>query len=254
MANLTRALRCLGFRFIPENHRAPVFRLGMYQRMCGPGYVWVIPGLERLGPDIFAGFRAETLVFNEVFSADQMPFQVETTVRFAFRPEGCSSRQVAAYMVRISTQALANLVRDFTEEAVRNTLAHFLADDLFQRRCIARVTGRITRLLGDRLRPRGLCLLTDGGVIIKQMRPPETHRRTSLTVDHLRKVMEVMAEQSTGIVDRALTAHFISALVESNLEALSLGEAARFPVKYGYIGGNGFQRTMDSGRKLAQQR
>ncbi len=171
MADLARVFRWLGFHFVPENYCAPVFRLGRYRRVCGPGFKWIIPVLDQLDSNIYAGVRTETFVFDEVFSANRIPFQVEVAVRFSFQPENCT-HEVAVQIVRASTQALSNLVRDFTEEALRNTFGQFQAEDLFQRRHIDQVTRTASRLLTGRLQRRGLYLLTDGGLIIKRMQSP----------------------------------------------------------------------------------
>ncbi len=80
------------------------------------------------------------------------------------------------------------------------------------------------------------------------------YQRTALAVDQLQKVMDVLAGQPDGVVDRALVAQFINAIVESNLEALSLGDASHSPVTYGYIGGNGFRRTAGSARKPVRRK
>lgn len=51
-ATLGLAIAAAGLRRVPAQNVRPVRRLGRYQRTLGPGWHWVMPGLEWTGRDV----------------------------------------------------------------------------------------------------------------------------------------------------------------------------------------------------------
>jgi regulator of protease activity HflC (stomatin/prohibitin superfamily) len=51
-AALPLALAAAGLRRVPAQNARPVRRFGRYQRTLGPGWHWVVPGLEWTGRDV----------------------------------------------------------------------------------------------------------------------------------------------------------------------------------------------------------
>ena len=51
-AALPLALVAAGLRRVPAQNARPVRRFGRYQRTLGPGWHWVVPGLEWTGRDV----------------------------------------------------------------------------------------------------------------------------------------------------------------------------------------------------------
>ena len=49
---LSRALAVAGLRHVPANAGLCVRRAGRHHRNLGPGWHWVLPGLERIGPAV----------------------------------------------------------------------------------------------------------------------------------------------------------------------------------------------------------
>ena len=51
-AALPLALAAAGLRRVPAQNARPLRRLGRHRRILGPGWHWIVPLLERTGPDV----------------------------------------------------------------------------------------------------------------------------------------------------------------------------------------------------------
>ena len=51
-AALPLALVAAGLRRVPAQNARPLRRLGRHRRILGPGWHWIVPLLERTGPDV----------------------------------------------------------------------------------------------------------------------------------------------------------------------------------------------------------
>ncbi len=105
---LTALSKLIGIHFVEDNYVAPVFRLGMYNRVRGPGFFWIIPVLESVEQPVKIGLRIISFNVPAVFCKDSIPIDVELEVFFRFDPER-TRRQIAAKLVRVPEYVLAVL-------------------------------------------------------------------------------------------------------------------------------------------------
>ena len=98
-----------GFRIVRPTHRALVERLGKYRRFAGPGFHWIIPGIDRiLRIDITEQmFDAEP---QEIITNDNLNARVDAQIYFKVR-EDEESVKSSQYKVNNYSNQIVNLAR-----------------------------------------------------------------------------------------------------------------------------------------------
>ena len=114
--------KLIGVHFVKENYVAPVFRLGMYNRVRGPGLFWVIPILESVGQPVKSGIHFTSLKVIGALSKDSIPIDIDLDVLFRFDPER-TQRRIAAQLVRVPEYVLTDIAEGYTDGFLRRVVA-----------------------------------------------------------------------------------------------------------------------------------
>lgn len=208
---LTFLAKLLAFHFVPENHKAAVTRFGMYHSARGPGFVWVAPFVEGVENVFKVGIRFATFTFKQVFSSDGVPFDFELAVLYRFDPDS-ARRPIAAQLVRQPEHILENIVKDYADQSLRRTVAHYRGEDICNGGPIAEIEQRVIEGLTTRVRHLGLAPSADKGVIIKEITPPPDFVETVLAAKGHDLILRVLTAYREADVDQALYAKFVSSL------------------------------------------
>jgi regulator of protease activity HflC (stomatin/prohibitin superfamily) len=201
--------RLMGFHFVPENHKAAVMRFGMYHRARGPGFVWVVPLIEKVENQIKLGIRLTMFTVKQVSSSDGIPFEVELTVRYSFDPDSTRSRPIAAQLVRQPDHILENIVKDYADKSLRRTVAQHSAEDICNRGPIADIEQGVIDGLKAQVKHLGLAPMAGSGVIIKEITPPEDYLETILAATRHEIILRVLTAYQAADVDQALLAEWV---------------------------------------------
>ena len=183
--------RALGIGFAPDNHVVPVLRLGRYHRVKPPGFLWIIPLLERTLPPVKTGIHVGNFVLTEVLSCDNIHFTFHVTVLFTFKPDS-ALKEAAAQLVRGGDNLLHIIVKDYTNQGLRRLASRFRAEDLCGAGAISIIEWNLTRFLTAEMRVLGIAPLKSGGILIKETIAPERFKRTMLKVRQDEALLEVI--------------------------------------------------------------
>jgi regulator of protease activity HflC (stomatin/prohibitin superfamily) len=110
----------LGIRIVRPTHRVLVEFLGKYQRFSGPGFFWVLPGIQKL----YAVNITEKMVNatrQEIITADNLNATVDAQVYFKVKPdeENVKASQYNVYnyedqIVNLARTTLRNIIGTLT--------------------------------------------------------------------------------------------------------------------------------------------
>jgi regulator of protease activity HflC (stomatin/prohibitin superfamily) len=201
----------IGFQFVPENHKAAVMRFGMYHRARGPGFIWIIPFVERVENLVKIGMRFATFPVRQVLSNDGIPLNFELTVFYSFDPDS-TSRPIAAQLVRLPDHILENIVRDYADKSLRRAVAQYSAEDICTGGPIADIEQSVIEGLTTQVRHLGLAPMAGGGVMIKEITPPSDFVESVLAAKGHELVLRVLTAYREADVDQALYAKLVSSL------------------------------------------
>ena len=233
---LTSLARLIGVHFVQENYVAPVFRLGMYNRVCGPGLFWVIPILESVGQPVKSGFRFTSLNVAGALSSDSIPIDIGMQVFFRFDPEQ-TERRIAAQLVRAPEHVLTDIAEGYADSFLRQIVANFTAEDICSGKAVARIKRQLSRILTDRLAFLGYVIDLDKGVLIQAIAASPEFQQTMLDAKRYEVTLRVLNAYQAADVDQALYAELVKSLAKSDGSMFfSLAEALNFPKS---VRGNG---------------
>ncbi|MFX0102581.1 MAG: slipin family protein [Candidatus Hodarchaeota archaeon] len=113
-----------GFKVALEYERLVVFRLGRYARTIGPGWVYVIPGIEKARKVDMRIITAD-IPRQEIMTKDNIPVLANTVVYFKVeKPEDA--------VIKISNYHFA--VQQYTQAALRDVTGNMELDEVLQER------------------------------------------------------------------------------------------------------------------------
>jgi len=210
----------IGLHFVPENHRAAVMRLGMYNRALGPGFIWIIPFVERVENLVKIGVRFATFPVRQVFSSNGIPFDFELVIRYRFDPDS-TSRPIAAQLVRLPDHALEDILKDYADKSLRRTIARYSAEDIYIGGPIADIEQGVIGGLTTQVRHLGLAPMAGSGVMIKEITPPEDFRKTILVAKEYQIIIRVITAYQTEDIDHDLLAKWVRSFKDTPPTSLS---------------------------------
>jgi hypothetical protein len=229
--------KLIGVHFVQENYVAPVFRLGMYNRVCGPGLFWIIPILESVGQPVKSGIRFTSLSVPGALSSDSIPIDIDLKIFFRFDPEQTQHR-IAAQLVRVPPHVLTDIAKDYADSFLRQVVANFTAEDICNGTAIARIQRLLIRTLADRLEFLGYVIGLDNGVLINAITASREFQQTMLGAKRYEVTLRVLNAYQAADVDQALFAELVNGLAkgDGSIQFLSLADALNFPKS---VRGNG---------------
>lgn len=220
--------RLIGFHFVPENYKAAVMRLGMYNRACGPGFVWVAPFFEGVENFVKIGMRFATFKVKQVLSRDGIPLDFDLMVLYRFDPDA-TIRPIAAQLVRVTDRVLESIVEDYADQSLRRTVAHYSAEAICNGGPIVDIEQGVIGGLKAQVGHLGLDPMADGGVVIKEITPPEDFVETILTAKGHEIILRVLTDYQAADVDQVLLAELVRGFKEAPPRFFSsLSELLRF--------------------------
>ena len=227
---LTSLARLIGVHFVQENYVAPVFRLEMYNRVCGPGFFWVIPILENVGQPVKSGIHFTSLKVLGALSSDSIPIDIELQLLFRFDPER-TKRRIAAQLVRVPERVLTEIAKDYAESFLRQVVAGFTAEGICSGKAVARIKRLLIRTLADKLAFLGYVIDLENGVLIKGITASPEFQRTMLDAKRYEVTLRVLNAYQAADVDQALFAELVNGLAkgDGSVQFLSLADALNFP-------------------------
>lgn len=226
---LTSLAKLIGVHFVQENYVAPVFRLGMYHRVCGPGLFWVIPILESVGQPVKSGIRFISLNVPGALSSDSIPIDIDLKIFFRFDPKR-TRRQIAAQLVRVPERVLTDIAKDYADSFLRQVVANFTTEDICSGKAVARIQRHLSRILADKLGFLGYVIDLGSGVLIKGITASPEFQQTILDAKRHEVTLRVLNAYQAADVDQALRAELVKGLAKGDSSMLfSLADALSFP-------------------------
>jgi hypothetical protein len=205
--------KLIGLYFVPDNHVLPVFWLGRYHRVGGPGFVWIWPILERTLPPVKTGLHVGNFYFGEILSKDNIPFNMQLTVLFTFKPAEALP-QAAAQLVKAGPDLLEIIVKDYANQGLRRLAARYEAEALGGSEAMATIEHRLTEVLTRQLKGLGLAPLPRDGILIKETIAPEKFKRGMLNARRLEAMLQTLTRYPMGssLIQQAIQAGFVTGL------------------------------------------
>lgn len=183
--------KLVGIHHTPDNHATPIFRLGRYHQVRGPGFFWTIPLIESTLPPVKTGLHVGNFYFTEVLSQDNIPFTIQMTVLFTFQPDK-ALKTAAAQLVQGGENVLSVIVKDYANQGVRRLAAKYRAEQLGNSDTLSSIERNLTSYLTTTMRVLGIAPLKNDGVLLKEIVAPERFRHTMLDVKHDEALLEVL--------------------------------------------------------------
>jgi regulator of protease activity HflC (stomatin/prohibitin superfamily) len=229
--------KLIGIYFVEENYVAPVFRFGMYRRVCGPGFFLAIPILENVGQPVKSGIHFTSLKVSGALSSDSIPIDIELQILFRFDPEQTQHR-IAAQLVRVPEYVLTDIAEDYADSFLRRVVANFTAEDICSGKAVVRIQRQLSHILADRLGFLGYVVGLDSGVLIKGITASPKFQQTMLDAKRYEVTLRVLNAYQAADVDQALFAELVNGLAkgDGSIQFLSLADAMNFPKS---VRGNG---------------
>ncbi|MCB0166097.1 MAG: SPFH domain-containing protein [Anaerolineae bacterium] len=180
-----------GFIFTPDNHVTPVMRLGRYHRIKPPGLSWIVPIIERPLKIVKTGIYVGDFYFTEMLSCDNIPFTIQMTVLFTFRPDA-ALKNAAAQLVNADENLLKIIVRDYTNQGLRRLVVRYGSEALSNDVTMMLMEKNLAAYLTATLRPLGLAPLKHNGILLKELIAPPQFKHTMYDVKHDESILEVL--------------------------------------------------------------
>jgi hypothetical protein len=147
----------LTLRPVFDPDRALIFRLATLHRVAGPGYVFVIPWLERIESELDMGEHETRVRFTDAHSSDGVPLAASLEVTWRIHPgvRGRLPSQLRA-TVLMAEERRAKLVDEVITRAARRVLADYSRTDLAHTGARDGAAQTIAHVANDELVLRGL--------------------------------------------------------------------------------------------------
>ena len=71
-----------GFKIVKEWERAPVLRLGRYRGLRGPGWFWILPGIDKIPQVISTRIRTYSFRSEQSLTRDNVPVSIDAVLFF----------------------------------------------------------------------------------------------------------------------------------------------------------------------------
>ena len=185
MSRLIRKVaKFIGIHFTPDNHVTPIFRLGRYHRVQGPGIFWAFPLLQQVSQPVKTSIQVGNFTYKAVLSKDNIPFEINLTILFSFSPEGVL-KDTAAQLIKGGDDLWRIIVDDYANQGLRRLVARFPAEELGGKAVMSALERDLANFLKAVMRPLGLAPLKHDGVLIKETLAPETFAQTMLETRRL---------------------------------------------------------------------
>jgi hypothetical protein len=230
--------RAIGINFAADNHIVPVMRFGRFHRLEGPGFFPVIPLIEETLPPVSTGVQVGTFQFEDVLSHDNIPFTIQLTVLFNFKPE-LAPHAVAAQLVQVGPYILQSIVRDYTDQGLRRITSTFRAEELSGPVARRVIEQDLTRHLKGQLRVLGLVPIEKGGLLVKNIVAPNKFSQSMVNVKGLGATMrELGLYRNVTLMELGTLATFLNALVDREgdltfMPPLSMVNGESSPLNHG---------------------
>jgi hypothetical protein len=220
MRLITRIGRLFGIGFAPDNHVAPIVRFERYRRVAGPGHFLFWPFLERPLESVNVGLRVGNFAFQDVLSKDNIPFVFQMTILYKFDP-GDTQPEIAAQLVRAPVDLLHLIVKDYASQGLRRLASTFKSDEIPHAFARAVIERDLSRFLIGQLAVLGISPLKEGGLLVKEIVPPEKFKQSMVNVRGLEATMrELVAYRSPALMEWGTLATFLTNLVDRQGEIL----------------------------------
>lgn len=212
----------IGLYFAADNYVVPVMRWGLYHRVVGSGFFWIIPFLEHTLPPVKTSLYVGNFTFVDVPSKDNILFTIRMTVLFSFQPTSAHP-DAAAVLVKGGSDLLSSIVNDYASDGLRRLTAQFKAEELSGKPAILSIKRNLASLLRLQLAPLGIIPLRQDGLLIKEVIAPEKFKRAMVEARRIEAIVRAIAQYPTPhLVEQALRAEFISDVDQiDNLTLLS---------------------------------
>ena len=69
-----------GFKIVKEWERAPVLRLGRYKGLRGPGWFWIIPGIDKIPQIVSTRIRTYSFRSEQSLTRDNVPVSIDAVL------------------------------------------------------------------------------------------------------------------------------------------------------------------------------
>lgn len=205
--------RWFGFYFAPDNHVLPVLRLGRFRCVKDAGIRWIIPVLEQALPPVKTSLHVGNFLFEQVMSRDNIPFEIQMTVLFTFKP-AAARQEALAVLTRGGSGLFLTIVKDYASQGVRRLAARFDAEELSGQLAMSSIERDLTRFLRLEMAGLGLAPLPSGGILIKETVPPEKFKRGIQNARRLEAIMQALSRYPVGdlLIQQAIQAGFVTGL------------------------------------------
>ena len=147
----------LTLRTISDPHRVLIFRLATLHRVSGPGYVFVLPLIDRMDTQLDMGERETATLIQDGRTSDgkRVMAQLEVTWRVDPAVRGRPSRPVRATLL-LSDERRIKLVDEAIVGGARAVLAKYTRADLTHPEARESAMRMTEFVANDTLTPRGL--------------------------------------------------------------------------------------------------
>lgn len=224
-----------GLRFADDNHVKPILRNGLYHRVGGPGFFWIIPLVETTLPAVKMGLHVAELEFDEILSQDCVACRINVTVLFSFNPR-LAIKNAAAQLVRTPTYILQAIVRDYANEGIRLVVSRFNAEELRGEIARANIKRNLVSFLTAELRSLGIAPLHKGGILVKELYLPEKYKQPVLSSRHLDRTLQTIAPfPEPDLVDLANQSVLASNLDSKDVTLMLTDFSRKEPKEASYV-------------------
>jgi regulator of protease activity HflC (stomatin/prohibitin superfamily) len=201
----------IGIRFAPDNKIVPVLRWEQFNRVEKGGYFWINPFIEEALPPISVGLQVGNFAFNEVLTADNIPFTVKLTVLFQFDPS-LPPPSVLAQVVRLPANKLSDIVEDYASQGLRRLASTFTAEELGGKTAVSQIENSLRRFLKAQLNVLGLVPLRQGGILVKEVIAPEKFKQAMLHVHQHQATLQMLSHYPEKLIEQAIRTDFLTGL------------------------------------------
>ena len=180
-------------KFIGDNETLPVMRFNRLHRFANGRFALIIPLIEEALPPVKTSIRVGAFRFTDIHTADGIPFDIKVTVLFKFDPEAIPTT-IAAQLITAPAGTLEQIIRDYSDHAVRKVTARLTAQALLAAPAHHQLQQSLSHYLRSTVSPLGLFVLPQEGVLLKEMTPHERYRQNLLMADKWHATLEAMSQ------------------------------------------------------------
>jgi hypothetical protein len=142
------------------------------------------------------------------------------TILYKFDP-GDTQPEIAAQLVRAPVDLLHLIVKDYASQGLRRLASTFKSDEIPHAFARAVIERDLSRFLIGQLAVLGISPLKEGGLLVKEIVPPEKFKQSMVNVRGLEATMrELVAYRSPALMEWGTLATFLTNLVDRQGEIL----------------------------------